>query len=119
MSRVQGRDSDVSNLLSNNKLNERCEVCRNVSSCNVCGSSISGFEHIGVRAVAGRESGIWHYASPCRHRNQLLNVSQCEVWWRPTLEERLHLAEHLLGSVLHKLFRLGLGCERREGNRRY
>src|SRR5260370_24592094 len=75
MSRVQGRDSDVSNLLSNNKLNERCEVCRSVSSCNVCGSSISGFEHIGVRAVAGRESGIWHYASPCRHRNQLLPTS--------------------------------------------
>src|SRR5260370_21939117 len=75
MSRVQGRDSDVSNLLSNNKLNERCEVCRSVSSCNVCGSSISGFEHIGVRAIAGRESGIWHYASPCGHRNQLLATS--------------------------------------------
>ncbi len=75
MSRVQGRDSDVSHLLSDNKLNERCEVCRNVSSCIVCGSSISGFEHIGVRAVAGRESGIWHYASPCRHRNQLRAAS--------------------------------------------
>src|SRR6266436_10208828 len=75
MSRVQGRDSDVSHLLSDNELNERCEVCRNVSSCIVCGSSISGFENIGVRAVASRESVIWHYASPCRHRNQLRATS--------------------------------------------
>src|SRR5260370_14123292 len=75
MSRVQGRDSDVSNLRSSANLRERCDVCKSVSSCNVCGSSISGFEHIGVRAVAGRESGIWHYASPCRHRNQLLATS--------------------------------------------
>src|SRR5216683_4086038 len=75
MSRVQGRDSDVSNLLSSANLRERCDVCKSVSSCNVCGSSISWFEHIGVRAVAGRESGIWHYASPCRHRNQLLATS--------------------------------------------
>src|SRR5216684_2123294 len=75
MSKVQGRDSDVSNSLSSANLRERCDVCKSVSSCNVCGSSISGFEHIGVRAIAGRESGIWHYASPCGHRNQLLATS--------------------------------------------
>src|SRR5436309_6325644 len=47
------------------------------------------------------------------------NVSQCEIWWRPTLEERLHLAEHLLGSILHKLFGVSLGGECREGCRKY
>ena len=71
MSRVQGKDSDLSSELPFSNLKERCEGCRNISACNVCGSSISGFEHIGVRATSGQESGIWHYASPCRHRNQL------------------------------------------------
>lgn len=69
MSRVQGRDSDLVSELPNTSLRERCESCRNISVCSVCGSSISGFEHIGVRAARGQESGIWHYASPCRHRN--------------------------------------------------
>src|SRR2546425_12268108 len=75
MSRVQGKDSDLSSELPFSNLKERCEGCRNISACNVCGSSISGFEHIGVRAAAGQESGIWHYASPCRHRNQLRATS--------------------------------------------
>jgi hypothetical protein len=71
MSRVQGKDSDLSSELSNTNLKERCEACRNISTCDVCDSSISGFEHIGVRATSDQESGIWHYASPCRHLNQL------------------------------------------------
>src|SRR2546421_1169078 len=71
MSRVQGKDSDLSSELPFSNLKDRCEACRNISTCNVCGISISGFEHIGVRATSGQESGIWHYASPCRHRNQL------------------------------------------------
>src|SRR5437899_9878982 len=75
MSRVQGKDSDLSSELPFSNLKERCEWCRNISACNVCGSSISGFEHIGVRATAGQESGTWHYASPCRHRNQLRTTS--------------------------------------------
>lgn len=75
MSKVQVKNSDLLGEVSNTKMKERCETCRNISTCNVCGSSISGFEHIGVRATAGQESGIWHYASPCRHRNQLRATS--------------------------------------------
>ncbi len=75
MSRTQARDSDLSSEFLNTTPKGRCETCRNISTCNVCGSSISGFEHIGVRATAGQESGIWHYASPCRHRNQLRSTS--------------------------------------------
>src|SRR5437899_3701954 len=71
MSKVQGKDSDFLSEFPFSNLKDRCEACRNISACNVCGSSISGFEHIGVRATSGQESGIWHYASPCRHRNQL------------------------------------------------
>src|SRR2546429_9510928 len=71
MSKVQGKDSDLSSELPFSNLKDRCEACRNISACNVCGSSISGFEHNGVRATAGQESGIWHYARPCRPRNQL------------------------------------------------
>ncbi len=75
MSRVQGKDSDLSSELPFSNLKDRCEACRNISACNVCGISISGFEHIGVRATSGQESGIWHYASACRHRNQLRATS--------------------------------------------
>src|SRR5207237_4451582 len=75
MSKVQGKDSDLSSELPFSNLKDRCEACRNISACNKCGNSISGFEHIGVRATAGQESGIWHYASPCRHRNQLRPTS--------------------------------------------
>jgi hypothetical protein len=75
MSRVQGKDSNLFRELSNANLKEECESCRNIVTCNVCGSSVSGFEHIGVRASAGHESGIWHYANPCSHRNQLRSRS--------------------------------------------
>src|SRR5947208_7185713 len=71
MSKVQGRDSDLFSGFSNTNLKDRCESCSDIASCNVCGSSTSGFEHIGVRATADHESGIWHYANPCHHRNQL------------------------------------------------
>src|SRR5467141_1221106 len=73
MSRVEGRDSDLFSDLSSTNLKDRCESCGNISTCNVCGGSISGFEHIGVRASqnGGQESGIWHYASPCLHLNKL------------------------------------------------
>src|SRR2546427_6073550 len=71
MSKVQGKDSGLFSDVSSTSLKERCESCSNISTCNVCGKSISGFEHIGVRAATGQESGIWHYATPCRHRNQI------------------------------------------------
>src|SRR6266852_1827604 len=75
MSRVQGKNSDLLGDLSNTNLKDRCESCSNITTCSVCGKSISGFEHIGVRAATGQESGIWHYATPCRHRNQLRATS--------------------------------------------
>ena len=75
MSRVQRKDSDFSSEIGKAILKDRCEACKDISTCKVCGSSISGFDHVGVRATAGHESGIWHYASPCRHRNQLSTVS--------------------------------------------
>ena len=71
MSKVQGKDSGLFSDFSSTSLKDRCESCSSIATCNVCGKSVSGFEHIGVRATAGQESGIWHYASPCRHRNQL------------------------------------------------
>jgi len=73
MSKVQGRDSDLFNEVSSTNLKDRCESCTSISTCNVCGGSISGFEHIGVRASqnGGLESGVWHYASPCLHLNKL------------------------------------------------
>ena len=79
MSRTQARDSDLSSGFSNTTTTGRCETCRNISTCNVCNSSISGFEHVSVRATAGRESGIWHYSSPCRHRNQLARSTSANV----------------------------------------
>src|SRR5438094_9004292 len=71
MSKVQAKDSDLFSDLSSTSRKDRCESCSNIATCNVCGKSISGFEHIGVRAATGQESGIWHYATPCRHRNQI------------------------------------------------
>ncbi len=71
MSKVQGKDAGLLGDFSNTGLKDRCESCSNITTCNVCGKSVSGFEHIGVRAAAGQESGIWHYATPCRHRNQI------------------------------------------------
>src|SRR3989442_7687304 len=89
MSRVQGKDSDLSSELPFGNLKDRCEACRNISACNVCGSSISGFEHVGVRATAGQESGILHYASPCHHRNQLrATPANAQYGGGPLLESR-------------------------------
>ena len=75
MAKVEGKESALFSDFSNPILKDRCESCSNITTCNVCGKSISGFEHIGVRATAGQESGIWHYASPCRHRNQIRSKS--------------------------------------------
>lgn len=75
MSRIQRKDSDLFSEVSKPSIKDRCENCRNISTCNKCGDSISGFEHIGVRATATHESGIWHIASPCRHHNQLRAAS--------------------------------------------
>jgi hypothetical protein len=71
MSKVQGKDSGLFSNFSDTSLKNRCGSCSGITTCNVCGSSVSGFEHIGVRATADQESGIWHYARPCNHRNKL------------------------------------------------
>src|SRR5947209_18434045 len=64
MSRVRGKDSNLFSELSTANLKEQRESCRNIVTCNVSGSSISGFEHTGVRASTSQESGIRHYANP-------------------------------------------------------
>ena len=61
----------------------RCESCRRISSCPVCGRSAEGFDHVGVRGTTSQvsipvidykltydsqRSGLWHYARPCGHR---------------------------------------------------
>src|SRR5256884_7253627 len=98
MSKVQGSDSDLSSELPFSNLKDRCEACRNISACNVCGSSISGFEHNGVRATAGQESGIWHYATPCRHRNQLRATSaNVKYGGGPLWKEGYNRASNYLG----------------------
>src|SRR3989442_14826211 len=106
MSRVQGKDSDLSSELPFRNLKERCEGCRNISACNVCGSSISGFEHIGVRGSAGQESGIWHYASPCRHRNQLRTSSaNVKYGGRPLLNNCYNWQNGYYGAELTTSYR--------------
>src|SRR2546426_1218494 len=91
MSRVEGRDSDLFSDLSSTSLKDRCESCGNISTCNVCGGSISGFQHIGVRAAqnGGQESGAWHYASPFLHLNKLrVRGANVKDNGRPILEDR-------------------------------
>src|SRR5436853_862815 len=41
-------------------------------------------------------------------------ICECEIWWRPIVEERLHLAEHILGSLFFKSGQCGLGKRYRE-----
>src|SRR2546421_4200623 len=109
MSRVQGKDSDLSSELPFSNLKDRCEACRNISTCNVCGISISGFEHIGVRATSGQESGIWHYASPCRHRNQLrATAANVKYGGGPPRERGDSGPRQNLGAHVPQTFRSGL-----------
>jgi hypothetical protein len=75
MSTLKGNNSGLFSDFSNTGLKDRCELCSNITACNVCGRSITRFEHIGVRATQGQASGIWHYASPCLHRNQIQATS--------------------------------------------
>lgn len=61
----------------------RCESCRGIFQCPVCGSGVTGFHHAGVRGTTSQvkipivdytltydrqPSGIWHYSQPCGHR---------------------------------------------------
>lgn len=61
----------------------RCDSCRHISTCPVCGRAAEGFDHVGVRGTTNQvripiidykltydrqPSGIWHYARPCGHR---------------------------------------------------
>ena len=62
---------------------DRCDSCRNISKCTICGTSSEGFHHVGVRGTTNRlripvinynvtydaqPSGVWHYSQPCNHR---------------------------------------------------
>lgn len=61
----------------------RCESCRLISTCPVCGRSVTSLDHVGVRGTTShlripvidykisydrQPSGIWHYTRPCGHR---------------------------------------------------
>src|SRR5437667_12282914 len=46
-------------------------------------------------------------------------IREREIWWWSTMEERLHLAEHILGSLFFKSDQCGLGKKYRESCRRY
>ncbi len=62
---------------------DRCDCCKNISKCAICGTSSEGFHHVGVRGTTNRlripvinynvtydekPSGVWHYSQPCNHR---------------------------------------------------
>ena len=62
---------------------DRCDSCKTISSCPVCGSGVRNFRHVGVRGTTSQfripitdekitydqqPSGVWHYAQPCNHR---------------------------------------------------
>ena len=61
----------------------RCDSCKTISTCPVCGTGVRSFRHIGVRGTTSQlripivdykftydqqPSGIWHYSQPCNHR---------------------------------------------------
>src|SRR2546427_9713615 len=62
---------------------DRCDSCRDIFKCPICGTFSESFHHIGVRGTKSRfripvvgytltydkqPSGIWHYSQPCYHR---------------------------------------------------
>jgi hypothetical protein len=68
----------------------RCDSCKTLSTCPLCGTSATSFRHIGVRGATSRiripivdynitydrqPSGIWHYSEPCNHRVHPLTTS--------------------------------------------
>ena len=61
----------------------RCDSCRNISTCPACSRSVADFHHVGARGTSShvripiidykltydtQPSGVWHYARPCGHR---------------------------------------------------
>ena len=68
----------------------RCDSCRHLSQCPLCGATATGFRHVGVRGTVSRlripiidyditydsqQSGIWHYAQSCNHRASPTTIS--------------------------------------------
>lgn len=64
---------------------DRCDSCRYIATCPLCGKAVTNFRHIGVRGTSkqltipvidykvtydNQRSGIWHYSQPCGHRIQ-------------------------------------------------
>ena len=62
---------------------DRCESCRHITTCPVCGASVRRFHHVGVRGTRStfkipvldvkishesQPSGVWHYTDTCQHR---------------------------------------------------
>jgi LAGLIDADG DNA endonuclease family protein len=61
----------------------RCDSCRTIATCPLCGTAAADLTHIGVRGISKQvivpiidykitydehRSGIWHYVKPCGHR---------------------------------------------------
>ena len=61
----------------------RCDSCKNLFTCPLCGAGATSFHHIGARGTISKAkipivnydviydrqpSQIWHYAQPCGHR---------------------------------------------------
>jgi hypothetical protein len=61
----------------------RCDSCRTIATCPLCGKAAADFSHLGVRGVSKKltipvidykitydehRSGVWHYVQPCGHR---------------------------------------------------
>ncbi len=68
----------------------RCDSCKTLSTCPLCGASATSFRHVGVRGTTSQlripvidydltydrqPSGIWHYSQPCNHRVRPVAVS--------------------------------------------
>src|SRR2546425_10126078 len=96
----------------------RCDSCKNVSECAICCSASDYFHHVGVRGTANRlripvidynitydkqPSGVWALF-PTLQSSSLsgTNIIHRELQRRAPLAGRLHLAEHLLGQLLHQ-----------------
>src|SRR2546422_10733249 len=69
---------------------DRCDACKNISKCAICGASSDYFHHVGVRGTTNRlripvidynvtydkqPSGVWHYSQSCNHRVYLAATS--------------------------------------------
>src|SRR3989442_6521013 len=91
----------------------RCDSCRNISKCAICGTSSEGFHHVGVRGTTNRlripvinynvtydaqPSGVWHYSQPCNHRVYPAAASSIVKYnGGPPFEDGYHFQDNFFG----------------------